>query len=91
MTDIKWNNDKSWHKTWGEKNTFSLLVLVQTDAAMMKVNVYAPQKARKRSTAQSSYTTLEHIPKELYILLQSYLLIHIQCCSIYKIHEMERT
>lgn len=51
----------------------------------------APQKARKRSTAQSSYTTLEHIPKELYILLQSYLLIHIQCCSIYKIHEMERT
>lgn len=44
-----------------------------------------------QSISQPSSITLGHIPKELYILLQKYLLNHVYCCFIYNSQKLEHS
>lgn len=71
------------------KMEHSLLVGVQTGTANMEIRVAFPQKARNRCITWAIYTDLGHIPKELCILLQINLLIHVHCSPIYNNREME--
>lgn len=51
------------------KKKYSLLVQVQTGTATMEISVAVPQEAGNQSTSKSSYTTIEHLHKGLYIPL----------------------
>ena len=66
-------------------NTFLLVVGLQTYTATIEItiSVVVPQEAGNSSTTRSSYTNLGHLPKGLYILLQSELLVHVHCCSVH--------
>lgn len=73
----------------GERNTYSLLIGVQTGTATVEINVEVPPKARNRPS-RFSYTTLGHIPKGLSISLQRYMLIHVHWCSIHNSQELKQ-
>lgn len=62
---------------------------IHAGAATVKISVVVSQKAKQRPTSGSSYITLGHILKAIYILLQTYLLIHVHCCPIYNSQEMK--
>ena len=51
---------------------------------LRKVGIYLPQDPGNSST-------LGHIPKVLYILLQRHLLNHVHCCSIHNNQKLETT
>ena len=74
----------------GEGNTYLFLVGVQTGTVTVEISVDVSQEAENQSASRSSYTTLGHIPKGLYVLQQTYLLIQVHCCSIYHSQKFER-
>ena len=47
-----------------------------------------PQKPSDRSAMWSSYISPGHIHEEFCILMKSYLLVHIYCCSIHNSHDL---
>ena len=59
------------------QDTHPSLLRVQTCTAALEISVGVPQGAENRFTSRFSYTTLELIPKGLYIVLQKCLLSHV--------------
>lgn len=67
---------------WGERNTNSLSVDMQTGAATMETSVEIPEKAVHRFTTGPSFITHGQDPKDAF-------LIHSHYCSIHDSQEME--
>lgn len=69
----------SW--LWGNGNSFSPLVDVQTCAAIMEVNMEVPQEQKNRYVMRPSHTTwLSH--KDCTSFYSEYLLIQVHCSCI---------
>jgi hypothetical protein len=49
----------------------------------MEISVAAPKKSENKSISRSNCTTPGHIHKELYILLQEFLLICVPSCILH--------
>ena len=54
----------------GKETLIQLLVQTQTSIDTMYISLVVPQEIGSQSTSKSSYITLEHILKGLYIPLQ---------------------
>ena len=72
-------------------NTHSLLLGVLTCTSIMETSVAVLQEDGNWSTSRSSYTTLRHIPKGCFILLQRHLLNHVHCWSVHNRQKLETT
>lgn len=67
---------------WGERNTNSLLVGMQTGAATMEFSGEFPERAVNRFTTGPSSITCGQYPKDAF-------LIHAHYCSMHNSQEME--
>jgi hypothetical protein len=92
MRMAKFNNTENKMTTdvginMGKRNTYSLMVGVQTGTTTMEISVDVLQNTENRSTTCSSYTALEHNPKDFISYYRVY--IHVYCCSIHNNQEVE--
>jgi hypothetical protein len=75
---IKINNTSDSSCWQGRKgNTPILLVGMKSCAATIKINMVVLRKIGNQSPSRCSYTTLEHIPQEYFILFPEHLAMFI--------------
>ena len=78
-------------KMWDKENAPLSLEESQRCTATIEISAVVPQESGNRSTSRCSCTTLDLVPKGLYILLQRHWLKHVHCCFVYNSWKLETT
>lgn len=55
----------------------------------MQISVAVPEEDGTQSTSRSRHSTLEHRPKDCFVLLQGHVLNHVHFCSIHDSQKLE--